>query len=85
MPGPDYYNNSKMQTIQHSTAKITHISSPQKGAAPAFMDTTRRDFAEYADRRYRENRVAAPGQYFKEERPFLKKTFNASLPPFKFI
>jgi len=65
MPGPDYYDQpTRTSTIENSTQKIFHNATPSKGAAPAFMDNTQRNFGQYSDRRYKENQIAAPGQYF---------------------
>merc|ERR1711957_791317 len=72
-------------TIDHITKKESQTVSPSKGALPAFMDKSPRNDCHGKDRRHKENAVAAPGKYFQGTQPFLKKTFNASLPPFKFV
>lgn len=58
--------------------------SPSKPDA-IFKDTTSRDdFKSYMAHDVKKPQVA-PTDYFKETRPFLRKTFNASLPPPRFV
>jgi len=50
-----------------------------------FKDSTSRDdFRSYLAAGKKKPPVA-PTDYFKETRPFLKKTFNATLPPPRFV
>lgn len=65
------------------TKKVMSNANPNKGAAAAFMDQTRRELFE---RELRASKQKPPtGAYFTDNQPFLKKTFNASLPAFKYV
>ena len=84
-PGPDVYDceTYEKSTLSTVTKKIKSNANPTKGAAPAFMDSSRRVLfeAELRDA----NQKPQMGTYFRGQQPFLKKTFNASLPPFKYV
>ena len=80
-PGPGSYN------ARHNTQEAVVRNSPRKVSESnaIFRDrTSRDDFKHYlAHEKYKPQ--VAPNAYFEETRPFLKKTFNASLPPARYI
>ena len=47
--------------------------------------TTRDDYLSYMAAEKKKPKEVSPSKYFKDHRPFLKKSFNASLPPAKFV
>ena len=47
--------------------------------------TTRDDFLSYMASEKKKPVDVSPSRYFEANRPFLKKSYNASLPPPKFI
>ena len=75
VPGPGAYN-------RYNTQEGVKRYSPNKqdGHTANFKDSTSRD--DYKSYLAHEKKKApiAPSDYFVEQRPFLKKTFNASLP-----
>ena len=73
-PGPGAYNS------RHNTQDGVKRYSPNKNNSANFKDSTSRD--DYKSYMAHEKKKApiAPSDYFQEQRPFLKKTFNASLP-----
>ena len=73
MPGPGAHN-------RYNTQEGVKRFSPNKNNSANFKDSTSRD--DYKSYMAHEKKKApiAPSDYFQEQRPFLKKTFNASLP-----
>ena len=47
--------------------------------------TTRDDYLSYLAADKQKPKQVSPNRYFQENRPFLKKSFNASLPPPRFM
>ena len=47
--------------------------------------TSRDDYLSYLATEKKKSKDVSPSRYFNEHRPFLKKSFNASLPPPKFV
>lgn len=47
--------------------------------------TTRDDYLSYLATEKKKPTEVSPSRYFKDQRPFLKKSFNASLPTAKFV
>ena len=76
VPGPGSYGTRlNTQPNQSST-------SPGKEGNAIFKDKTDRNGYLAAQKKAP---AVAPTDYFTEQRPFLKKTFNATLPPPRFI
>ena len=81
VPGPGTYDRHKSQEdkIRKSPEKMFTEQSAQ------FRDNTdRNDHLSYKIHDLKRPQVA-PNNYFSDGRPFLKKSFNASLPPPRFV
>ena len=89
VPGPGFYERFNTQETVRVPAGQVPINqgSPagNKTMSSTFKDATSRDdFKSYLAHDMKKPPVA-PTDYFTEQRPFLKKTFNASLPPARFV
>ena len=80
VPGPGAYTrfNTQERLKRFSPDKDNAMSSTFKDS------TSRDDFRSYLAHE-KKKAPLAPTDYFTEARPFLKKTFNASLPPPRFV
>ena len=80
VPGPGSYDRNKSQetNVRKSPEKMYQEMSAQ------FRDATDRD--DYLSYKVHDMKrpPVAPNNYFENGRPFLKKSFNASLPPPRF-
>ena len=76
VPGPGAYNSNRYNTQEG----VKRFSPNKINNSANFKDSTSRD--DYKSYMAHEKKKApiAPSDYFQEQRPFLKKTFNASLP-----
>ena len=85
IPGPGSYNRLGTQEGRPSPEKMHAHPNQQFGLTANFKDSTSRDdFKSYLAHEKKKAPLAG-SDYFQETRPFLKKTFNASLPPPRFI
>ena len=82
VPGPGSYeerNKSQENVMRKSPEKMFTNQNA------IFKDVTdREDFLSYKAHDMKRPQVA-PNNYFSDTRPFLKKSFNASLPPPRFV
>lgn len=75
-PGPGTYERKRTTEGIERSDKKEH---------PIFKDSTDRDgHMSYIDKERKKIGVA-PNDYFTDGRPFLKKSYNASLPQPKFV
>ena len=81
VPGPGSYERNKSQ--EHSIRKSPERMFADQNAR--FKSSTDRDDHMSYLAHEKTKAPIAPNNYFSETRPFLKKSFNASLPPPKFV
>ena len=81
VPGPGSYQtrNFDVRGSRDSSMRMT------SDTMAIFKDkTSRDDFKSFLPKKKIEETIP-PNAYFNAERPFLKKSFNASLPPPRFV
>lgn len=83
----DHHNSLGMAEIRESPGGQRKKNFTTVGSSMFENSTSRDDFRHYVPKNTN-NTIAlknlGPGSYFKSKSPFLKRSFNASLPPSKF-
>ena len=91
VPGPGSYERFKTvegnrQNISENEDYDRSVRMTGNQTTAIFKNpTTRDDYLSYMATEKKKSKDVSPNRYFKEHRPFLKKSFNASLPPPKFV
>ena len=89
VPGPGTYE--RFRTVEGHRPQMQQSADSDKrltanNMSAAFKNpTTRDDFLSYMASEKKKPVDVSPSRYFEGNRPFLKKSYNASLPPPKFI
>ena len=86
VPGPGSYARTGTQepAKRNSPNNKGAAGGNPLGLTSTFKDSTSRDDHKSYLAHEKNKTSLAPTDYFTEQRPFLKKTFNATLPPPKF-
>ena len=88
VPGPGTYE--RFRTVEGQRGHHQSVDSEARltgnaGSAAFKNPTTRDDFLSYLASEKKKPADVSPGRYFEQNRPFLKKSYNASLPPPKYV